>query len=483
LLTWGARQPVRLWDADSGEPLWRLEGRASDVRTAALSPDGRRFAAGGRIFDTATGKLTAEVARRPDDVRCAAFSLDGRFVLIGGNSDRAVLADAETGNEVRRFEGHAADWIEHAAFSPDGEFVLTADFGFVDSGTRSTVRVLHVPTGDPAGRLTIDGRVGGAAFAPDGRTIAIAAQGLVILWDRATGQTTGRLQCCHRAFAVAFSPADGRLLIGGTLAQDDDRGDVDGAVLVEPRTGRIVQTFGARVAETTAMPVFSPDGRRFLTAVGADTVVWDGPSGRPLSVLPTAACARFSADGRQVLLQGARPPACLYDVGSGRCLGTHPGGFELVAVDLFGPPPTAPDRRRLTVSGASARLTDASTGRLIAAFGYAGERLGVYEYITGAALSPDGRRLLITGAEGVVRLHDAEDGRELCRLHVLSSGDWAVTDLAGRYDGPNGGDVTGLHWVMGDGTTDLSRFRRRFHEPGLLAGHMGWDRRPLRKVD
>jgi WD40 repeat protein len=57
-------------------------------------------------------------------VNSAAFSPDGKFVLSGSGDGILKLWDAETGREIRTFAGHSGS-VESAAFSPDGKFVIS----------------------------------------------------------------------------------------------------------------------------------------------------------------------------------------------------------------------------------------------------------------------------------------------------------------------------------------------------------------------
>ena len=60
-------------------------------------------------------------------VRSAAFSPDGERVVTASDDNTARLWDAETGREVATLKGHDGP-VYSAAFSPDGKRVVTASY-------------------------------------------------------------------------------------------------------------------------------------------------------------------------------------------------------------------------------------------------------------------------------------------------------------------------------------------------------------------
>jgi WD40 repeat protein len=60
-----------------------------------------------------------------DSVRSAAFSPDGERVVTGSDDDTARLWDAASGLEIGPLKGHTSS-VRSAAFSPDGKRVVTA---------------------------------------------------------------------------------------------------------------------------------------------------------------------------------------------------------------------------------------------------------------------------------------------------------------------------------------------------------------------
>src|SRR5262249_35195646 len=143
VVTGGGDQTVRLWDAASGQELHRF-GELGGVKCVTVAPDGRRVVVGGqdgrlRLLDLPAKEVPA-VPGKPappptkPDVRAAvapvhptgmAFSLDGRRVATGGPDNLVRLWDLETGEELRRFEGHKEP-VPHLALSPDGRRLLSA---------------------------------------------------------------------------------------------------------------------------------------------------------------------------------------------------------------------------------------------------------------------------------------------------------------------------------------------------------------------
>jgi hypothetical protein len=102
-------------------------------------------------------------------------------------------------------------------------------------------------------------------------------------------------------------------------------------------------------------------------------------------------------------------------------------------------------------------------------------RLDLPSQAIAEALSPDGRFLVTSNADGMTRVWDvANPAQPEMRVAIVSVGDattegWAVTDPSGRYDASDPDHVPGLHWVRGDEVIDLAQLKTRFYAPDLLA--------------
>jgi hypothetical protein len=169
-------------------------------------------------------------------VTAVAYSPDGRWILTGnwGNKDGekgpalAILWDAaawQHGEQVRKLTVQHDQAIWSVAFSPDGRTFATAS-------QDGTARIWDTLTGQPVGEpMRYSGAVFAVAFSPDGRTLATAGfnivpllntvrGGEVRLWDAATGKAKDGPTLLHNGLIVrslAWSPDGQSLATGGYL--------------------------------------------------------------------------------------------------------------------------------------------------------------------------------------------------------------------------------------------------------------------------
>ncbi len=249
---------VRLWDTASGREIYRLAGHGElgGQRSLGFTRDGRRLLSFGddyylRVWDVRTGKAVAEHAIRPTGVQVpeedsdergremlmagsaghARFSADGKVMALQVLRDTFVF-DVTTGRERRKFtlpgRGIGA---ERAALSPDGRWLLGAEYGDVTQvplpGGKTRliypdahpVAVYDVGTGREVWRTFAPGYGAGAvAFSPDGKLVAASGegpQGRILLLDTANGKEVGSIEGVSEPVrSLAFTP-DGKRLIAG----------------------------------------------------------------------------------------------------------------------------------------------------------------------------------------------------------------------------------------------------------------------------
>ena len=283
---------VRVWDARTGRMLRRLRGAAEQVMAVAVSPDGRRIAAGGAngagaggvgVWDPATGEAVWSVSDLAKVVLAVAFSPDGRSLASASADGAVVVRDAGTGNVARAIEAREGG-VTSLVFSPDG-------------------RVLYC------------GEARGGTSAWDARS-GRAVRAFQAARPDAESFTIDRLMNC-----VALS-RDGGVL--AACASSVNGEFVDPVRIWDARTGSVVREFGAENIHGRPMAL-SPDGSIIATG-GKSVRLWDARSGKLLrdliGHLKRTQSIVFSADGRMLVAGGSYGTTNLWEVGSGRLLVT-----------------------------------------------------------------------------------------------------------------------------------------------------------------
>ena len=456
---------VHLWDAESGKEIRSFEGHTASVKSVAFSPDGKQILTAGddrtaRLWDVTSGKEIGHFGHR-DVLRTAAFSPDGKSILTGGLS--VWLWDAASGKEIRAFKGEFYI-VAAVTFSRDGKQLVTAS---VD-GTR----LWDLVSGREIRRL--EKRFGyeyAVAISPDGKQVLTSSVSGTGLWDAASGTEIRRFDhgfVSALPYALTFSPDGKQALIG--------KGDHT-ARLLDVASGKEVARFEGHTAAVNSV-AFSPDGSQVLTCSADHTArLWDAGTRKEIHRFDGykgwASTAAFSPDGKQILIGGIGA-AGLFDAASGNEIRRLEGFTLNTRAAAF-----SPDGKQVLTLGydSSARLWDAKLGTQI-------RRIPIQTAgAQSVAFSPDGRHLAIGSRDCTTRIWNVATGEELCTLVGMPNGDWAVVDSAGRFDASNGGDVEGLHWVVGDEPIELAQLKDRYYDPGLLGKKLGYNQEPLRKVE
>ncbi|GAA3955032.1 AAA family ATPase [Gordonia caeni] len=421
--TAGMDGTVRIWDAANGVQLAELAGHTKDVRTVAWSPDGALIASGGgdrvtRLWDGTTYAPRGVITGYRDTVHALDFRADSRVLATG--SDDTTVALWDVGDPAAPvplgipMTAHTAP-VWSVGFSPDGRRLISASLdgtARVWSIAQPAVPVQLGPTLDGAASSLFS-----ATFTPDGRrAVTSGADGRLRIWT-----LPGTVLAGHTGRVIAPAISGNRMLTGGsggTLMLWD---------LTQPAEPRLLASAGTAGGARIDQVSLSGDGRLAAAATGERTVaVWplgdDGRFGAPstLAVDTLDQQRAVFAPAGDLLLTGARDDS-----------------FQLWRVAPSG---TA------TRVGPELKHGDAGT------------------WATSAAWSPDGRRLVTAGVDGVLNLWDVSQPERPRALGVSAAAPaggvnavaWAGDVVA---SGGDGGRVR--LWRAGAGGLELLADRQQ----------------------
>jgi WD40 repeat protein len=218
---------VRIWDAASGTPIWSVGDHAAEVLAVAFAPDGSSLASADadglvKLRDADTGSVARTLSGHARGATSLAFSADGAALACGGGDGTTSVWEVRTGLRARTFRPASSRagtirWdrpMTSIALSRDGETLATCTAG-VNQTFAEPVRIWDVRTGELKRAFSepmITGRP--MALSPDGAVLATGGKS-VRLWDARTGRPLRELfGHLKRTQSVTFS-ADGRLLVSG----------------------------------------------------------------------------------------------------------------------------------------------------------------------------------------------------------------------------------------------------------------------------
>jgi len=279
LASCGAETVIRLWDVGSRRELHASDAPHSAIRSLAISPDGRSLTTGGYDgtileWDLTTGRQRRLIGRCTSVVADLAFTPDGKGLVTGSFDETCRLWEVASGKELRRYD-IVRGWISHVAIAPDGRS-LSAGSKVVDLATGRLQTTLRDSRGNELAAFVP------RLFTPDGEGVVVKTRDGVQLHDMSNGQLLAQLaQPAHSNYWIALSP-DGRFLAtgGGTGFDDQNREEDYPIQLWELASGQEAAQLGGHRGPT--------DGRRSQVP----------PRARPRRRVSYADALAFSQDGR-----------------------------------------------------------------------------------------------------------------------------------------------------------------------------------------
>lgn len=271
---------------------------------------------------------------------------------------------------------------------------------------------------------------------------------------REVGKFPGR----RSVACVQFTP-DGRFVLGA--CQDDLK-------VWETETGRLVRTMQA--GEQILSLAVSPDGKHVVTGLNStfELALWDIASGEEIHRLAgheeRPYGLAFSADGTRLFSKGVDRTLREWDLERGQPVKAYaqasgynnllrliPGGDQLLTTS--------------TDDGAMLGIFDVNSGAVVRKF------LGSYRgQSRGLDMTTDGARAVTSSTEGILRIWDVAEGRELQQINTGDYQPYQVTFVpGGRFIVSGGIDETEGQWSvrLWDVMTGAELARWKSSEPTL----------------
>ncbi|MCC5896715.1 MAG: CHAT domain-containing protein [Phormidium sp. BM_Day4_Bin.17] len=438
ILTASEDKTARLWDLQ-GNLLAVLQEYGSVLTSAAFSVDGRYILTSAtsdyqsaRLWDR-RGQLLAVLPAHQsvDGFHRAIFSPDGQYIFTYGFGHIARLWDISDAiatqveqitalqalqegvfsrnAQINIFQGHTGR-LDHVAFSPDGQHILTAS-------RDRTARLWNLQGNLLAILQGHTGAVSGVVFSPDSLQILTTSRSdnTVQLWDR-QGNLVVMLQGHEGEVKSAVFSPDGQQILTASEDKTARLWDLQGNLLA------VLRGHDGEVRSA----IFTSDGQSILTRSLDQTARLWTLQGNPLAVLrghsAYISTAVFSPDSQHILTSSADQTARLWDL-QGNLLTVLRGHEDRVNSAEFSPD----GRHILTISGSrSAGLWDRQGNLLVILRGHE-------DAVTSAKFSPNGRYILTASGDRTIRLWDYQGNL----LALLRGHEDAVTDAEfspnGRY--------------------------------------------------
>jgi RNA polymerase sigma factor (sigma-70 family) len=277
-------------------------------------------------------------------------------------------------------------------------------------------------------RFCHESRLQQFALSPDGRTLAATAGKSVAFWDLATGRLTKRLTFRWDMFCLAFAPDGKSLAVAGedcVIYLFDSASGKELRRFVGHQPGKDPHHRGVYQA------FFTPDGQMLLTQGRDETVrFWDTPSSKELRQIDGRRWYiwSLSVDGKQLAVKkaGAGKTLHLVDAATGSEV------RQLNHSDEAGKMAFSPDGKILAVAcgtvGHPGRITlwELQSGKELGAL------VGHRDAVFALAFSPDGKRLASAGYGKTIRLWDLASQKAIGEPSRLST---PVYGLAFSPDG------------------------------------------------
>lgn len=417
LITAGKDTTARIWRVEDGQQVRVLSGHTDTVVSAMFHPDGKlaltaSFDRTARLWNLDTGE-SITLNGHEGKVTSARFMPDGGGILTTSSDGTARIWSMTGPRKI------AAIPASEARARKDGSRFSTLSGGPCESEEKALVQVWAADTVKLINRLCV-GNADNGALSPDGRVFASldAKNNKARIWVTDLGKETASAQLqvdVSTLSYVEFGP-DQTFMSGAIATRRVGVWDL--------ASGAQLAVLGDQPEEIYGAPQ-SPDGKLILVKAGKTASIWDWRKGKILMTRSDLAASLFGDNGSVLIAQSVDGTIRLWDIASGKSMGTIPAINELMlAGDV------KRDQGRFVAGFGEGAVVawDLATGKSMASID--GHGRAVVE----AHLSADGARVLTASEDGKAIIWDIASGKRIALLEAL------------------GGEVllTGARWFPGE---------------------------------
>lgn len=264
--------PAAVREARTDVKTRRAEGKLVD-RDEYFNLTGAEFAV--RVFDAETGRLVARLEGHESAVLAVAFSRDGTRLASADADGQVRIWNAADGKAVRTLQAtqhhFGSNGVSFLGAAGAGEELLVASLD-------DNIRVYNVESGAEARTWRIERLAGVLTVAPDGRTVACGRLNAIEFWDaieakqrRVIGVEARGGGIFNRANAITFTPEGKRLITAegvGRLAGSAEpvllTDSVNVVRVLDLENVRVLAEYAGHVNAPTGAAL-TPDGKQLLT--------------------------------------------------------------------------------------------------------------------------------------------------------------------------------------------------------------------------
>jgi WD40 repeat protein len=459
LATFWGKNPI-VWNIETGVAAKEIDPEGNS--SSGFSNNGKKMVLGmvagtAQIRDLASGMLLTDLKgyTRPGGLKM--FSPDGSKFLITANIDDFSVWDATnfSQNFSMKIPFHPLNRMD---FSPDGKTIL------ISPGS-DTAFLLDSHTGERVQNLKgLSMSVQQPDFSRDGKKIlTMAYDSVARVWNAASGELILEIRDSLNPISTAEMSEDGNKIL--TVHRDetvDIRNGSDGSLIA--KLDDIIN--GLQSAQ------FSPDGLKVLTSIRNVASLWDAQTGVKITDFrgyEFKGMPLFSPDGKKFIINTRKQSALVFDTANLEpplVLKADQGDFYHFAFSSDGQEITT------AIYGNLVQVWNSADGKQLREI-----PLGVNTLFEDLNLKED---KILASNNSELRLISYSSGKEMISFYMVDSTDWSVVHASGLFDASPGA-MEKMYWVKGIEIIELSQLKDRYYQPGLWK--MVMDGKSLRSVE